>query len=91
MFAYRLFKQGFPLGVIPYKAEAVGNVFKIAIGKKAGKFNVLWHLEKTGRTANDEQLQEMVDRIKELSQREKRALSNEEFEKIFDKVVTSKK
>ena len=48
-------------------AEAVGNAFKIAMGKKAGKFNVLWHLEKTGRTANDEQLQEMVDRIKESS------------------------
>jgi isopropylmalate/homocitrate/citramalate synthase len=71
-------------------AEAVGNAFKIAIGKKAGRFNVLWHLEKTGRTANDERVQEMVDRIKESSQRKRRALSNEEFGKIFDKVVTSK-
>ena len=86
----RYWKQGFPLGVIPYKAEAVGNAFKIAIGKKSGKFSVLWHLDKTGRTANDEQLQKMVDRIKELSQRKRRALSNEEFEKILDKVVISK-
>ena len=37
-----------------------------------------------------DKLQAMVDRIKESSQRERRALSNEEFERIFDKVITSK-
>jgi hypothetical protein len=32
----------------------------------------------------------MVDKNNGLSQRQRRALSNEEFEKIFDQVVTSK-
>lgn len=89
MFAYRFFKKGFPLGVMPYKAEVVGNEFKIAVGKKAGKYNVLWHLENTGRTVNEEQLQEMVVRIKERSLKRGRALTNAEFERIYKKVVSN--
>jgi isopropylmalate/homocitrate/citramalate synthase len=86
MFSYRLFKKGFPLGVVPFRAEEVGNEFKIAIGKKAGKYNVIWHLEKNGKTASEEQIERIVSKIKSESLRKKRALSNEEFLKIVEKI-----
>ena len=53
-----------PPGCHALQSEMVGNQFKIAIGKKAGKYNVLWHLENMGQNLNEEQLQEMVDKIK---------------------------
>ena len=86
MFSYRLFKTNFPLGVMPYMPEAVGNEFKIAVGKKAGQYNVLWHLEKTGRTATEEQLGEMVNRIKAEAIKERRALTDQEIDKIYHDV-----
>jgi len=54
MFSYRLFKEGLPLGTVPYLPELVGGEFGIVLGKKAGKYNVLWHLERTGREASEE-------------------------------------
>lgn len=86
MFSYRLFKSGFSLGVMPYRADLVGNEFKIVVGKKAGKYNVLWHLEKIGRSATEEQLQEMVNKIKEEALKKRRALTAKEFEKISKKM-----
>jgi isopropylmalate/homocitrate/citramalate synthase len=88
MFSHRLFKNGFPLGVMPYMPEAVGNTFKIAVGKKSGQFNILWHLDKTGRSATDEQLVEMVTRIKEESILKRRALTDDEIDRIYDEVCS---
>ena len=84
MFSHRLFKNNFRLGVMPIMPEAVGNEFKIAIGKKSGQYNVVWHLEKTGRSANEDQLKEMVNRIKDESIRKRRALTSEEVDRIYD-------
>jgi len=84
MFSHRLFKNNFRLGVMPIMPEAVGNEFKIAIGKKSGQYNVVWHLEKTGRSANEDQLKEMVNRIKDESIRKRRALTYEEVDRIYD-------
>lgn len=86
MFSYRLFKNNFPLGVMPYMPEAVGNEFNIVLGKKAGQYNVLWYLEKTGRTATEEQLGQMVTRIKAEAIGKRGALSNQEIDKIYNDV-----
>jgi methanogen homocitrate synthase len=86
MFSYRLFKSKFPLGVMPYMPGAVGNEFRIAIGKKAGQYNVLWHLERTGRTATEEQLGEMVNRIKAEAIKKRRALTDKEVDRIYKDV-----
>lgn len=86
MFSHRLFRKGFPLGVMPYLPEAVGNRFQIAVGKKSGQYNVLWHLDKTGRSATDDQLGEMVSRIKRESISKRRALTEEEIDRIYDAV-----
>lgn len=86
MFSYRLFKEGHPLGVMPYHPQLVGNEFWIAIGKQSGKYSVLWHLDRMGLSASEEAVREMVDRIKAMSIRERRMLSVDEFRAIFEKV-----
>jgi methanogen homocitrate synthase len=86
MFSYRLFNKDFPLGVIPYLADKVGNKFNIALGKKSGKYNVLWHLENREKNLKDEYLQDIVDKIKIKSINKKSALTIEEFNEILDEM-----
>jgi isopropylmalate/homocitrate/citramalate synthase len=86
MFAYRLFEKNFPLGVMPYRAEEVGNEFKIVIGKKSGKYSVIWHLEKNEKNASEEQIERIVSKIKTESIGKKRGLSHEEFIKIVEEI-----
>lgn len=87
MFSYRLFKEGYPLGVMPYHPHLVGNEFWIALGKKSGKYSVLWHLEKMRLSATDKDVRRIVDRVKTLSIRERRMLSKDEFKRIYDEVT----
>ena len=84
MFSYRLFKEGHPLGVMPYHPHLVGNEFWIAIGKQSGKYSVLWHLERMGLSASEEVVRGIVERVKEMSIRERRMLTDDEFRGIFD-------
>jgi len=86
MFSYRLFKEGLPLGVMPYHPHLVGNEFWIGIGKQSGKYSVLWHLERMGLSASEEVVREMVDRSKVMAILERRMLTEDEFRAIFDDV-----
>ena len=86
MFSDRLFKDNFPLGVMPIMPEVVGNEFKIAIGKKSGQYNIQWHLEKTGRSATEDQLRDIVDKVKEKAMEKRWTLTDEEVDKIVDEV-----
>ena len=86
MFSDRLFKDNFPLGVMPIMPEVVGNEFKIAIGKKSGQYNIQWHLEKTGRSATEDQLRDIVDRVKEAALKKRWTLTDEEVDNIIGKV-----
>jgi len=87
MFSYRLFKEGLPLGTVPYLPDLVGGEFGIVLGKKAGKYNVLWHLERTGRKAPEEAIREIVNRIKTKSVENRRMITNEEFDVIYNEVT----
>lgn len=89
MFSYRLFKEGLPLGTVPYLPELVGGEFGIVLGKKAGKYNVLWHLERTGREASEEAIREIVNRIKAKAIENRRMITNEEFDAIYDEVLSN--
>ena len=86
MFSDRLFKDNFPLGVMPIMPEAVGNQFKIAIGKKSGQYNIAWHLAKTGRSASEDELREIVDRVKEEALNKRRTLADDEVDSIIAEV-----
>jgi methanogen homocitrate synthase len=87
MFAHRLFKKEMPLGVVPYRPELVGGQFDLALGKKAGKYNVIWELEKMERSASEEQIREMVEHIKTRAIERKGPISREEFASIYEAVV----
>jgi len=87
MFAHRLFKKDMPLGVVPYRPELVGGQFDLALGKKAGKYNVIWELERMDRSATEEQIREMVERIKSRAIERKGPISREEFASIYDDVT----
>ncbi|NIA10848.1 MAG: hypothetical protein GWP10_14255 [Nitrospiraceae bacterium] len=86
MFSYRLFKEGLPLGTVPYLPELVGGEFGIVLGKKAGKYNVLWHLEHTGREASEAAVREIVNRIKAKAIQNRRAITDAEFDAIYNDV-----
>jgi len=88
MFSYRLFKEGMTLGTVPYLPRLVGGKFDIVLGKKAGKYNVLWHLEKAGREASEEQIREIVARIKEKGVAERRKITSTEFDAFCEDVIS---
>lgn len=87
MFSYRLMKAGLPLNVIPYLPELVGNEFGIVLGKKAGKYNVLWELERAGQQASDEELRELVEAIKARAIAKRGKITREEFADICARLV----
>ena len=89
MMAYNLFEAGFPLGVMPYLPETVGNKFEILLGKKSGKYSVNWYLKKMEKSATKEQVREMVSKIKEVSLKKGSMVTQDEFEKIFQKTAGS--
>jgi len=88
MFSYRMHKKGLPLGTVPYLSELVGGEFRIVLGKKAGKYNVLWHLEHANREAPEEEaIREIVDRVKAKAIENRRMITDSEFDAIYNKVV----
>ena len=88
MFSYRMHKEGLPLGPVPYLLELVGGTFGIVLGKKAGMYNVLWHLERTGRQASEEAIRGIVDQVKAKSIEERRMITDDEFDAIYNEVVS---
>jgi methanogen homocitrate synthase len=90
MFCYRFMKEGFLQGGLPYLPEFVGNEFKITLGKKSGSYSVLWELEKLGWTATDEQIDEILKKVKEEAIKTKKAVSQQKFKEIAEKVLKQK-
>ena len=89
MFSYRLFKEDLPLNVVPYLPELVGGNFEIVMGKKAGIYNIMWHLDRTGQSASEDQIRDMVELIKAKSIEHRRMISSEEFDAIYKSVISS--
>jgi len=83
MFSYRMHKEGLPLGTVPYLPELVGGGFRIVLGKKAGSYNVLWHLEHTNREASEEAIREIVKQVKAKAIENRRMITDDEFNKIY--------
>ncbi len=87
MFSYRMHKLGLPLGTVPYLPELVGGRFAIALGKKAGKYNVLWHLDRAGLKATEGAVRAIVERVKAIGTEKGRAITGEEFDSICREVA----
>jgi len=87
MMAYNSFEAGFPLAVMPYLAQAVGSEFRILLGKKSGKFSVKWYLKEMGKTATEEQVEELVKKIKDASLRRGGMVTEDEFRQFLQETV----
>ena len=87
---HRRCKNVEPLEYIPFLPHVVGRPgVAIALGKGAGLANVEEALEERGMSATADQTKEIVDRVKQVSIRNKALLTDEEFESIAAEVIGS--
>jgi isopropylmalate/homocitrate/citramalate synthase len=62
---------------------------EIVLGKKSGKYSVLYMLRKKGINATDEQVNEMLNEIKRKSVETKTLVSEDQFSEIVSRVIGS--
>ncbi|MDT7902350.1 MAG: hypothetical protein RRE78_10830 [Acidianus sp.] len=80
----------FNLGSEPVLPELVGNTHKVFIGKKSGKHSILYKLHELGYDTSkisEQTIKEILNEVKEKSEKEKRALSDDEFLSIVKKYI----
>lgn len=76
-----------PLAMFATNPAYFGKTAAVALGKKSGKASVNYYLEQMGKTATDEQVAEILDRVKTLGIEKKALLTTEEFESIVSTVL----
>ncbi|MEM2986405.1 MAG: hypothetical protein QXZ71_05050, partial [Candidatus Caldarchaeum sp.] len=77
------------LGSEAFLPELVGNRHDVLVGKKSGKHSIEWKLEKLGVKASPEEVQALLQKVKEISIAKKRALSDEELLECLETVRRS--
>lgn len=87
MISQRLIAEDQLQACLSYLPEFVGNKFEIFLGKKSGKHGVKQRLEQKNIEADDGQVEKILLRVKELSIRNKRAVTDEEFDSIAKEVL----
>ena len=73
----------------PLNYEIVGGkAIEVVLGKKSGRYSIMLKAWEYGLPQpSEEQAMEIVSRIKAISESEKRLVTDEEFKKIFSRVV----
>jgi isopropylmalate/homocitrate/citramalate synthase len=79
----------YPLAAEPYIPTIVGNKDVILIGKKSGRHSIEWKLRHLNLEATEEEIKEILGRVKEASEAKKGPLTDEEFIKIVNEVLVS--
>ncbi len=77
-----------PRTVFPANPAFIGRTPKIVLGKKSGVLSIGMRLEEMGKSATEEQMREMVDRVKALGQEKRRPVADDEFARIYEEVVS---
>ena len=78
-----------PLEYIPFAPEMAGRPgVDIALGKGSGLANIEEHLERRGIQATPQQAEAIVAGVKQRSIEKKGLLTDAEFEKVVDSVLT---
>lgn len=84
----KLEKSGIPSAMTPYLPELTGREdIEIVLGGSSGKASVQYYLEKRGVEVTDEQLDTLVDKIKEKGRVKRDVLSKEDFDAILAEVL----
>ncbi len=76
-----------PRTVFPVVPSYVGRGPRVVLGKKSGILSIGMKLEEWGMTATDDQMREMVERVKRLGNEKRRPVEDDELRKIYDQVV----
>lgn len=76
-----------PLVTFPISADFVGAQRVLVLGKKSGKDSIRMKLKGRDIELSDEQMDALLDEIKQLSIRERRYLTDEEFEMLLAKQI----
>ncbi len=86
---YQVFQElGVRTGIFPFTPEVFGHDgVEILLGKGTGKANVEYNLKKLNLSANEEQIKEIVNIIKDEGRLRKGLINAREFKGIVEKVV----
>jgi isopropylmalate/homocitrate/citramalate synthase len=77
-----------PRTVEAFGPELLGQKHQIEIGKKAGKANIQWKIDKLGLPAlSDETVNQLVNLVKEKATEIKNSLSDEQFTRLYDSLT----
>jgi len=87
MFCRRLRAKGLLKAGLGYLPEFVGNKFIVVLGKKSGRHSIEEGLERLGIKADDQQIAEILEKVKETSIKNKRAVTEDEFQAIVKEVL----
>ena len=79
--------EGYLQGALPYLPELVGNEFKIILGKKSGGHSIADKLRALGIQATEEQINNILMQVKNLSIQKKGPVTEEEFRQIVNNLL----
>jgi isopropylmalate/homocitrate/citramalate synthase len=84
----RLEDGGIAAAMTPYLAEIVGREnTQIVLGGSSGKENIQIYLENLGLKYSDEDIEKLVEKVKEEGRRHRRILTKEEFIEMYNLIV----
>jgi isopropylmalate/homocitrate/citramalate synthase len=76
-----------PLAMFATDPRFFGREASVVLGKKSGKLSILFHLERLGLQASDDQVSEILAKVKALGIASKRLLTDNEFQEIVHNVI----
>jgi len=76
------------LGSEAYLPETVGNKDGVFIGKKSGAHSIKWKLKELGLEATDEQVEELLARVKARAEETKSKVDDAEFKAMVEAVLS---
>ena len=76
-----------PKTLMAIKPEYVGNRFRMVLGKKSGKASIQIKLDELGKSYTDEQVAELLARVKEIGMEKRRFLTEEEWLALVREIV----
>ncbi|GBF33318.1 2-isopropylmalate synthase [Desulfocucumis palustris] len=74
-----------PHTVEPFQPEIFARSHDIELGKKCGRANILWWLDKLNVSADEDTVKELVNEVKNEASRLKRLITIKEFKSLLEK------
>ena len=76
-----------PKTLMAISPEFVGNRFRMVLGKKSGKASIEIKLDQLGKSYTEEQVSELLQRVKKLGTEKRRFLTDEEWLALVQEVI----